>query len=100
MTGQAKIARSHLDRVAVIYVRQSSLAQVREHTESTARQYGLAEVALGLGWARADVLVIDTDLAGDIGRAVLTNLHPPRRPRAEGMAGGHPGAPGLAASGT
>ena len=62
MTGQAKIARSHLDRVAVIYVRQSSLAQVREHTESTARQYGLAEQAVGLGWDRALVEVIDTDL--------------------------------------
>ena len=33
-----KISRSHLDRAALVYVRQSSLAQVREHTESTARQ--------------------------------------------------------------
>jgi len=62
MTGQAKISRSHLDRAAVIYVRQSSLAQVREHTESTTRQYGLAEHAVALGWNRDRVEVIDTDL--------------------------------------
>ena len=62
MTGQAKISRSHLDRAAVIYVRQSSLAQVREHTESTARQYGLVDHALALGWDRDSIEVIDTDL--------------------------------------
>jgi DNA invertase Pin-like site-specific DNA recombinase len=62
MNGEAKISSAHRDRLAVIYLRQSSMAQVREHTESTTRQYGLAEVAVGLGWARADVLVIDTDL--------------------------------------
>src|SRR4029077_20422142 len=38
------------------------MAQVREHTESTTRQYGLAEEAVRLGWARPDVLVIHTDL--------------------------------------
>jgi excisionase family DNA binding protein len=57
-----KIGRRHLDRVAVVYVRQSTLAQVREHTESTARQYALAEQAVGLGWDRRDVQVIDADL--------------------------------------
>jgi DNA invertase Pin-like site-specific DNA recombinase len=57
-----KIGRRHLDRVAVVYVRQSTLAQVREHTESTARQYALAEQALALGWDRRDVAVIDADL--------------------------------------
>ena len=62
MTGQAKIGRSHLERAAVIYVRQSSLAQVREHTESTARQYGLVEHAVALGWDRDSIEVIDTDL--------------------------------------
>src|SRR5205085_7583099 len=36
--------------------------QVRCHTESTTRQYGLADEAVRLGWARADVVVIDTDL--------------------------------------
>ena len=51
MNGEAKISSVHRDRLAVIYLRQSSMAQVREHTESTTRQYGLAEeaVAAGLG---------------------------------------------------
>jgi excisionase family DNA binding protein len=62
MTGQARISRSHLERAAVVYVRQSSLAQVREHTESTARQYGLSEHAVALGWDHDRVEVIDTDL--------------------------------------
>jgi excisionase family DNA binding protein len=62
MNGQAKITRDHLSRAAIVYVRQSTLAQVREHTESTARQYALAEQAVALGWARAEVEVIDADL--------------------------------------
>jgi excisionase family DNA binding protein len=62
VNGEAKITTLHRDRLAVIYLRQSSMAQVREHTESTTRQYGLAEEAVRLGWARPDVLVIDTDL--------------------------------------
>jgi len=64
-----KIGRSHLERAAVVYVRQSTLAQVREHTESTARQYALAEQAVALGWDRHDVQVIDADL-GLSGRSV------------------------------
>jgi excisionase family DNA binding protein len=62
MNSSGKITSSHRDRLAVIYLRQSSMAQVREHTESTTRQYGLAEEAVRLGWARSDVVVIDTDL--------------------------------------
>jgi len=62
MNGETKISGAHRDRLAVIYLRQSSMAQVREHAESTTRQYGLAEEAVRLGWARQDVLVIDTDL--------------------------------------
>ena len=69
MNGEAKISGIHRDRLAAIYLRQSSMAQVREHTESTTRQYGLAEEAVRLGWARPDVLVIDTDLGvGPVGR--------------------------------
>jgi hypothetical protein len=68
MNGEAKITNLHRDRLAVIYLRQSSMAQVREHTESTTRQYGLAEEAVRLGWARPDVLVIDTDLGVSAGR--------------------------------
>ena len=51
--GEQKVTRSHLERTATVYVRQSTLMQVREHTESTARQYGLAELAARLGWAPA-----------------------------------------------
>lgn len=62
MNGTTKITRSHRDRVALIYVRQSTLAQVREHTESTARQYDLTRTATELGWPAARVAVIDADL--------------------------------------
>ncbi len=61
-TRPGKISRSHLDRVALVYVRQSTLAQVREHTESTARQYALADQAAALGWPPGSVQVIDADL--------------------------------------
>ena len=62
MNGEHKIQGAHRERTALVYLRQSSMAQVREHTESTMRQYGLAEEAVRLGWARQDVEVIDTDL--------------------------------------
>jgi DNA invertase Pin-like site-specific DNA recombinase len=62
MNSDTKITSSHRDRLAVIYLRQSSMAQVREHTESTMRQYGLAEEAVRLGWSHQQVIVIDTDL--------------------------------------
>jgi DNA invertase Pin-like site-specific DNA recombinase len=57
-----KITAAHLERMAVVYVRQSSIAQVREHTESTARQYGLAQEAARLGWSAERISVIDADL--------------------------------------
>jgi DNA invertase Pin-like site-specific DNA recombinase len=59
---QQKIRPEHLDRAAVVYVRQSSRQQVLEHTESTRLQYALAERAVALGWARSQVAVIDDDL--------------------------------------
>ena len=62
MNGEHKITSSHRERTALIYLRQSSMAQVREHTESTRSQYGLAETAAALGWARTLIEVIDTDL--------------------------------------
>jgi DNA invertase Pin-like site-specific DNA recombinase/uncharacterized protein YndB with AHSA1/START domain len=46
----------------LVYVRQSTDAQVMEHGESTARQYALADRAVQLGWERAAVQVIDEDL--------------------------------------
>jgi DNA invertase Pin-like site-specific DNA recombinase len=62
MSEPGKITASHLSRTAVIYVRQSTLAQVERNTESTARQYDLAARARQLGWPREAVRVIDGDL--------------------------------------
>ncbi|WP_155341404.1 recombinase family protein [Acrocarpospora corrugata] len=62
MNGEHKITSGHRGRLAIVYLRQSSMAQVRQHTESTMRQYGLAEEAVRLGWADGDIMVIDTDL--------------------------------------
>jgi Resolvase, N terminal domain len=62
MTGTSKIRRAHLERMAFVYVRQSGLAQVRHHRESTARQYGLASEARRLGWQESRIAVIDDDL--------------------------------------
>jgi hypothetical protein len=45
----SKVTGSHRSRIALIYVRQSSLAQVRDHTESTARQYALTDTAIAMG---------------------------------------------------
>jgi DNA invertase Pin-like site-specific DNA recombinase len=53
----------------MVYIRQSTLVQVREHTESTARQYQLAAEAARLGWTGPDIEVIDADL-GLSGRSV------------------------------
>lgn len=57
-----KIQRHHLERLAVVYVRQSTMQQVDRHQESTRLQYGLVERAVDLGWSRSQVLVIDDDL--------------------------------------
>ncbi len=62
MTSTKQISSRHRERLAAIYVRQSTLAQVRDNTESTNRQYGLAEIAVSLGWDASRVLVIDGDL--------------------------------------
>ena len=57
-----KITASHLARTAYLYVRQSTLRQVVENTESTTRQYALRERAVALGWPMERVVVIDSDL--------------------------------------
>lgn len=62
MRGDTKIRPTHLGRAALIYVRQSTMAQVRNNTESTARQYGLAAQAARLGWPDPAIEVIDADL--------------------------------------
>src|SRR6266508_6497735 len=56
-----KIAATHLQRRAYLYVRQSTLRQVLENTESTKRQYALRQRAVALGWAQDQVVVIDSD---------------------------------------
>lgn len=56
-----KVAASHLERTAYLYVRQSSLRQVAENTESTARQYALRQRAVALGWPAERVVTIDCD---------------------------------------
>jgi len=57
-----KIHPTHLDRRAVVYLRQSAPKQVREHRESTARQYAWQERAVALGWPAERVHVLDEDL--------------------------------------
>jgi len=60
--GSPKIQPDHLQKLAIVYVRQSSAKQVLEHRESTARQYAFAEEAVACGWPRERVLTIDEDL--------------------------------------
>jgi DNA invertase Pin-like site-specific DNA recombinase len=56
-----KIRGRHLDRLAIVYVRQSTPHQVIDHRESADLQYQLRQRAVGLGWPDARVLVIDDD---------------------------------------
>jgi len=62
MSEHTKIKPSHLSRIAIVYVRQSSAAQVVHNRESTARQYALTQRAATLGWRADQVTVIDEDL--------------------------------------
>src|SRR5229473_1658357 len=62
MSDSGKITDAHRSRAAVIYVRQSTLAQVERNTESTARQYDLTARARQLGWPPHLVRVVDGDL--------------------------------------
>jgi hypothetical protein len=56
-----KVTASHRARDAYVYVRQSTLLQVRANTESLARQYDLRSKAIALGWAASQITVIDID---------------------------------------
>lgn len=62
MNAPSKITADHLRRQAYLYVRQSSLRQVYENRESTARQYDLKRRAQALGWNSDQIVVIDEDL--------------------------------------
>ena len=57
-----KVTAGHLNRSAYLYVRQSTMRQVFENTESTERQYALRQRAIALGWPSDRVIVIDSDL--------------------------------------
>lgn len=74
----AKITASHLSRLAVVYLRQSTTAQVEHNRESTRRQYELTGRARELGWAEERILVIDADLgvsgAGVVARSGFGQL--------------------------
>jgi DNA invertase Pin-like site-specific DNA recombinase len=69
----AKIQAEHLEKLAIVYVRQSSPQQVLENRESTARQYALAQYAEFLGWPAERVLVIDED-QGQSGKTAENRL--------------------------
>ena len=58
----SKVRAAHLERDAYLYVRQSTIRQVFENTESTKRQYALRQRAVALGWPIERVYVIDSDL--------------------------------------
>ncbi|MBI2764932.1 MAG: recombinase family protein [Chloroflexi bacterium] len=58
----SKVTTNHLRRLAYLYVRQSTLRQVFENSESTKRQYALRERAVALGWPLDRVVVVDSDL--------------------------------------
>ena len=62
LTAERKVTGSHLERLAVVYLRQSSPAQVRFNIRSTERQYAFADEAAKLGWEHERILVVDGDL--------------------------------------
>lgn len=61
MNESTKVQPHHLERGAYLYIRQSSMKQVLENTESTKRQYGLRARATALGWSEDRIVVIDSD---------------------------------------
>jgi DNA invertase Pin-like site-specific DNA recombinase len=63
MNAESKVTTEHLKRWAYLYIRQSTLRQVLENTESTKRQYALRQRALALGWPEERIIVIDHDQA-------------------------------------
>jgi len=57
-----KVQNVHLEKPAYVYIRQSTMGQVRHHRESTERQYALKNKALELGWAAGTIRILDGDL--------------------------------------
>ena len=62
VVGSPKVTPAHLARDAALYIRQSSLHQLRENRESTARQYQLRDRLVALGWRIDQIVIIDEDL--------------------------------------
>src|SRR5690349_18494545 len=95
--GPGKVLDRHRERLAIVYVRQSTPQQMERHQESTRLQYALVDRAVDFGWDRERVVLIDDDLGrsgGDDRRPL--GLPAPRRPgRArQGWAGaGHRDVP-------
>ncbi len=73
MSHNDKITPSHLQRAAIIYVRQSTTAQVEHHRESTRRQYALVDKASELGWRSEQISTIDEDLGLSGAETTLRN---------------------------
>jgi DNA invertase Pin-like site-specific DNA recombinase len=61
MNAESKVSAEHLKRAAYLYIRQSTLRQVLENTESGERQYALRRRAVVLGWPEENIVVIDED---------------------------------------
>jgi len=101
MNERAKITPSHLSRQAIVYLRQSSAAQVENNRESTERQYALATRAWELGWPEDRIIVIDEDLglsgSGSVARS-CRDLVPTSMPPAK-LCGAEPFSPGFTVSG-
>src|SRR6476659_671567 len=78
MNERAKVTASHHSRQAIVYLRQSSPAQVEHNRESTERQYALATKARELGWPQDRIVVIDEDLglsgSGSVARSGFARL--------------------------
>src|SRR5258708_14020535 len=91
MTSDNKIQPHHLERKAILYVRQSSPHQVLHNRESSALQYAMRDRLVGLGWSQIET--IDDDLgrpaAGGVAPARFAPLGAPARLRKVG-----PGAAG------
>lgn len=62
MTPSSKIQADHRERLAYVYIRQSSPQQVLDHRESQDLQYQLAGQAQALGWPAAQIVIVDDDL--------------------------------------
>ena len=78
MNERDKITTSHLSRQAIVYLRQSSAAQVENNRESTERQYALAAKAREIGWPDDRIIIIDEDLglsgSGSVARSGFARL--------------------------